>query len=79
MDARFGPSNSTVLPPGATMAQLVSARQVLSCQPLTGYFKSITSRFTFGQVLDNFEHAFTWTTMSYDSDPQIAEQELCGP
>jgi arabinofuranosyltransferase len=79
IDARFGPNNSTVLPPGTTMAQLVSARQALSCQPLAGYLKSITSKLTFGQVLDNFEHAFTWTTMSYDSDPQIAEQELCGP
>jgi arabinofuranosyltransferase len=77
LDARFG-SLSIQLPNGVNQTELVAARKALACQPLSGYLRSITDPLSFSQIVSNFEHAFTWTTMHYSSDPFDAEKQLCG-
>lgn len=65
--------NSTADAEGAT-----EARAAMHCQPLSGYLKSITDPLGPSQILQNFEHALTWTTMSFSSDPGTAARQLCG-
>lgn len=76
-DARFAATDTSALPPGATLDQLIAAQKALSCQPLAGYLQAIDSKLTLGRIIGNFEHAFTWTTMSFSSDPVAAELQLC--
>jgi hypothetical protein len=50
----------------------------MQCQPLAGYLSAITGPLTWTSVLHDFEHSFTWTTMSFSADPSLAREQLCG-
>ncbi len=77
MIARFGHPYTQSDPLGATRQELIDAHAALQCQPLAGYLKSITGALTWRGILTNFEHAFTWTTMTFSSDPIVARHQLC--
>jgi len=78
MLARFGLSDEANLSgTSATSVQIARARRALSCQPLSGYLHAVTSPLGLDQIVSNFAHAFTWTTMKYSADPVLAEEQLC--
>lgn len=77
MVGRFGVPGES-LPPGVANARSIyDARTALSCQPLSGYLHAISSPLTLGDVVSNFAHTFTWTTMKYSSNPLPAALQLC--
>jgi len=78
MLARFGEPPTTNVPSWTSIQQVKAARSALACQPLSGYLRAITSPLSLGQVIDNFEHSLTWTSMSFSSDPIAAKRQLCG-
>jgi hypothetical protein len=56
----------------------MDAHAAMQCQPLAGYLSAITGPLTWTSVLHDFEHSFTWTTMSFSADPSLAREQLCG-
>ncbi len=78
MFARFFNGPSQDLPEVIPHQGLNDARDALKCQPLAGYLASITGPLSWRGVLTNFEHAFTWTTMTFSDNPGIARHQLCG-
>lgn len=77
MMARFGIPGEQ-FPPGTPSASSVdAARRALGCAPLSSYLHAITAPLTFSQAISNIAHAFTYTTMSFSSNPYQAEKQLC--
>jgi arabinofuranosyltransferase len=68
--------------PGVRFAGVVGTtvraeRRALSCQPLSGYLRTIDGPFGWSVVWSDVTHALTWTTMKFSSDPVVAERQLC--
>ena len=59
-------------------ATVTAERHVLDCQPLAGYLRTIDRPFGWSTLWSDVEHAFTWTTMKFSSDPLRAQHQLCG-
>jgi hypothetical protein len=62
----------------ALAQETASARRALDCNPLRSYLAAITKPLTFSQALSNIVHSYTYTTMSFDPDPNNAVRQLCG-
>jgi arabinofuranosyltransferase len=77
MIARFGVPEHGQSKVVASDTSVSAARRALSCQPLSGYLRAITGSLRFGQAISNIEHSFTYTTMTFSSDPSRAEHQLC--
>jgi arabinofuranosyltransferase len=76
MFARFGlPTDQ--LPLGVSAGSVATARHVLSCAPLGSYLHAITAPLGLSQALSNISHSLTYTTMEFDSNPKVAEHQLC--
>lgn len=75
--ARFGNPYTQPVPQGASRQELIDAHAALQCQPLAGYLSTITQPLTLSTVIHNFEHAFTWTTMTFSNFPSRARKQLC--
>jgi arabinofuranosyltransferase len=81
MVARFGTVGSTgaevTLPGGPSAPSVVAARRALSCEPLAGYLRAITSPLGVSRFLDDIGDSFRFTTMSFSADPSRAASQLC--
>ncbi len=73
--ARFASPSATL--PGDERRVVRAERRVLRCQPLAGYLAAIDRPLGWSVVWSDLEHAFTWTTMKFSSDPFVAERQLC--
>jgi arabinofuranosyltransferase len=69
--------NQPTPPPQTAEAAITDARLALSCQPLAGYLHAISSPFSLGAAFSDLFHSYTWTTMTFDSNPTSAKLELC--
>ena len=78
MIARFSGPQTWQSQPGALRQNIMDAHAAMQCQPLAGYLSAITGPLTWTSVLHDFEHSFTWTTMSFSADPSLAREQLCG-
>jgi arabinofuranosyltransferase len=76
MFARFGVPTDH-LPSGVSAGSVATARHVLTCAPLSSYLHAITAPLGLSQALSNISHSLTYTGMTFDSDPTLAEHELC--
>jgi arabinofuranosyltransferase len=77
MFARFGIA-SVQLPTGVSAGSVASARRAMACAPLSSYLHAITAPLGLSQAIVNIAHSLTYTTMKFNAQPQVAEQELCG-
>ncbi len=77
MVARFGVAGDGARAPGAGGRDVAAARAALSCGSLRPYLGAITAPLTPARFLSDMVHSWTYTTMSFSSDPVVAERQLC--
>jgi arabinofuranosyltransferase len=77
MVARFSLPGEQFPPGGPTGQDIAAARKALTCNPLRSYLHGITGSLSFSQAISNITHSFTYTRMSYSTNPIQTEQELC--
>jgi hypothetical protein len=49
----------------------------LHCGDLGPYLHAITAPWTLSRALSAMTHAFAYTSMSFSTDPVVAEHQLC--
>jgi arabinofuranosyltransferase len=77
MIGRFGVPGERVPTWAGSPAEIAAARHALACAPLSNYLQAITAHLTISLAWEDVIHSFTYTTMSYSSDPIRAAQTLC--
>jgi arabinofuranosyltransferase len=60
-----------------TASDVAAARAALSCGQLKVYLRGITDPLTPSVMMNNMWHALSNTTMEFDSDPVLAQRQLC--
>jgi arabinofuranosyltransferase len=60
-----------------TVRQVRAAQRAIHCGELGSYLSTITRPLSLGTMASNFLRAFGWTTMSFSSNPTIAQHQLC--
>jgi len=80
MVARFGAS-SPPAPSGAggpSDASVAAASRALGCAPLADYLHAITAPMTVSRFFSDIAHSFSYTSLSFSTDPVLAAVQLCG-
>jgi hypothetical protein len=77
MVARFGLPDDTIPASVGSAQSIEDAREAIGCGALHAYLHSITTPMSFTQAMLNIVHSWTYTTMSFSSNPRIARDQLC--